>query len=105
MITRTGLSIHLGLITLVDHDGNVPEKDVLQPTMECLSQCVLSGLRRGDVVWRYSPSQLITMLPMTTYENSKRVINRLVLDFRKANKRNDVELRTMVRLVEPVEDG
>ena len=42
---------------------------------------------------------------MTTYENSKRVINRLVLDFRKANKRNDVELRTMVCLVEPVEDG
>ena len=105
MISRTGLSIHLGLITLVDHDGNVPEKDVLQPTMERLSQCVLSGLRRGDVVWRYSPSQLVMMLPMTTYENSKRVINRLVLDFRKANKRNDVELRTMVCLVEPVSDS
>lgn len=104
MIMRTGLSIHLGLITLVDHDGNVPEKEILQPSMERLTDCTLTGLRRGDIVWRYSPSQLVMMLPMTTYENCKRVINRLVLDFRKANKRNDVELRTMVCLVEPVED-
>lgn len=105
MITRTGLSIHLGLITMVDRDGGVPEKDTLCPTMERLTECVLSGLRRGDIVWRCSPSQLVTMLPMTTYENCKRVINRLVLDFRKTNKRNDVELRTMICMVEPVEEG
>ncbi len=105
MITRTGLSIHLGMITLVDHEGNIPAKEVLQPTMQRLTECVLGGLRRGDIVWRYSPSQIVVMLPMATYENSKKVINRLVLDFRKANKRNDVELRTMVCLVEPVDEG
>lgn len=103
MIMRTGFSIHIGLITMTDRQGNVPPSNVIQPMMETLRESVTGSLRKGDVVWRYNSAQLVVMLPMTTYESAEMVMNRLLANFRKVNKRNDIELRTMLCLVEPVE--
>ncbi len=103
LIMRTGFSIHIGLITMTDRQGNVPPSHVVQPMMEVLRETVTSSLRKGDVVWRYNSAQLVIMLPMTTYESAEMVMDRLLFNFRKVNKRNDIELRTMLCVVEPVE--
>ena len=103
LIMRTGFSIHIGLITMTDRRGSVPPASVVQPMMELLRESVTGSLRKGDVVWRYNSAQLVIMLPMTTYESAEMVMNRLLLNFRKVNKRSDIELRTMLCVVEPVE--
>ena len=98
---RAGVSACLGLITLTDPAGGIPNKEVLQPAKEQLTQCALSNLQRDDVVSKYSSSQLIVMFPMTDCETGKNMLEHLSQEFRKVNKRTDIELRTAVCQVEP----
>jgi GGDEF domain-containing protein len=42
--------------------------------MDKLSACVKNTLRRGDVFARYSVSQFVIMLPLTTVENAEMVL-------------------------------
>jgi DNA-binding SARP family transcriptional activator len=101
MLERTGLSIHLAMITAIDREGQMPSMMTLQQMMPILIDCATKGLRQGDIVWRYSLSQLVMMLPMTTYESSLSVVGRLMGQFRANTKFPGVELRTTVCAMEP----
>jgi len=97
--SRTGTSIHLGLITVTMSDGSVPALAVLNNSMDVLLQVLVNGLRRGDEVSRYSDAQYVLMLPGANFEDSQMVMNRITTAFRK-HKYIPVKLNCKVRQLE-----
>jgi DNA-binding SARP family transcriptional activator len=102
MLERTGLSIHLAMITALDRMGQPPAARILQQLMPTMIDVVTRGLRQGDVVWRFSRSQLVMMLPMTTYEDCVTVVSRLLKNFRESTRFMAIDLRMTVCAMEPV---
>lgn len=87
-VSRTGKPIHICLMTVSPRPGEKPmQTKALNATMDKLATCVKTTLRRGDVFARYSVSQFVIMLPMTTVENAEMVLNRIVKRFHAANPR------------------
>jgi GGDEF domain-containing protein len=64
-----------------------------------LLQVLVNGLRRGDVVSRYSDAQYVLMLPGANFEDSQMVMNRITAAFRK-HKYIPVKLNCKVRQLE-----
>lgn len=87
-VSRTGKPIHICLLTVSPKAGEKPlPTKALNATMDKLAECVKTTLRRGDVFARYSVSQFVIMLPMTTVENAEMVLSRIVKRFHAANPR------------------
>jgi len=78
---RTGETVCLGLLTVTDEKNNLPPLKTLTAYMEKLQSCVKKTLRENDVFARYSVSQFILMLPLTTFENADKALKRVVKAF------------------------
>jgi len=53
--------------------------------MDKLEKIIVSSLRKGDVVSRFSPTQFVLLLPLS-YENGEKVVARLLDRFRQEYK-------------------
>ncbi len=100
-VARSGMSIYICLITATDRRGNQLEGKALNTTMTRLASCVRESLRRGDVYSRYSPSQFIMMLPSVTYEDSRRIIERIFNKYRSKYSLGDLSLNYNMEPLEP----
>lgn len=98
---RTGQSIHVGLLTLTDQNGDVPDEAVLKGAKEKLKDCIIYSLRKGDAVASYSPAQFVITLPLTTYENGEMVLRRISERFRAAYGSSRVKVSTRINQVDP----
>lgn len=86
LIGRLGICSHLCLITLTDnsktHEERENNKTLCEKTMQKIQKALLSGLRIGDVISRFSINQYVVLLPACNYENSVQVINRVLRKIR-----------------------
>lgn len=76
-IERTGEPFHLLLCTITDKKGELLEAKVQAQAMEEFKNAVATTLRKGDVFSRYSASQYVIMLPDISFENGRKVANRI----------------------------
>ena len=97
---RNGTCVHLALITVSLPGGGMPELGVLNTTMDQLLEILINGLRRGDVVARYSGAQYVVMLPSANYEDATMVMERIVSSFYRQHRRNFLKLSCRVRELE-----
>lgn len=102
---RIGQSIHVGLITISDPNGDVPEEKPLKSAMQQLKNCIITSLRKGDVVSTYCDAQYVLILPMTSFENGEMVLRRITDKFRRVYRRTDVVVSTRLNAIVPVEAG
>ena len=100
-IVRSGDVIHIALMSLRSEDGKPLPRRSLDRAMENLQSLVVAGLRQGDVVTRYSASQLIIMLPQANYENSCAVCKRLVKAFCRQYPHSPAQVHFSVHPLEP----
>lgn len=100
VISRTGQSVFIVLFTLSSTDGNPPALNTAKAAVEKLKTAIKVTLRKGDAVTSYSASQFIVMLPMISYENAQRVINRIIKKFRFEYRKNDVIATTKISPLE-----
>ena len=94
-IERTGIAEYILLFSLSRYrkPGSEPLKDyVIEEGMKLLEQVLCSGLRIGDVVSRYSESQIMALLPTCTYESSIRVAERLLKKYLSQCKERSLEV-------------
>ncbi|NLT57519.1 MAG: SARP family transcriptional regulator [Clostridiales bacterium] len=84
---RYGMSVFIGLITVVNPSGEVPPLELLNPTMDQLLGIIKASLRKGDAVARYSGAQYVLMLPALTFEDGRVVIERIVSNFYRRYKK------------------
>ena len=94
---RSGNCVHLALITVTLPGGGIPELNVLNTTMDRLLDVIVSCLRRGDVVARYSGAQYVILLPAANFEDSTMVMERIVSTFNRQYRRNFLKLVYRIR--------
>lgn len=113
LASRTGMSIHIVLFTLLLWDGRAPELDKLNDAMDALYGEIQQNLRRVDIFTRYSNAQYLLMLPRANYEDSVMVSKRIVDAFAKltrfrklrlVNKIQQLELGQNIPAMTPKED-
>lgn len=88
---RYGVALYLSLITLVPYvkagESNDVDLKLFNDGMTALQAALMSVLRNGDVVARYSSSQFIVMLPQCTDEAARKVMERVQEHFYRQNKK------------------
>jgi DNA-binding SARP family transcriptional activator len=97
---RSGMSVHIGLITVALPGGGVPPLGVLNITMDQLLEVLVQNLRRGDVISKYSGAQYVVMLPSANFEDSSMVMDRIVNAFYRQYRRNFLKLSCKIRELE-----
>lgn len=82
-ISRLGFPVHIALINLEVQKGkgNGDPNAMLERGMAQMKACILSTLRTGDVVARYSRTQFVVLLPACQYETGEAVMNRIFAKF------------------------
>lgn len=104
-IIRSGDVIHIGLLSMHGADGKALARRSLDIAMENLQELVIGSLRQGDVVTRYSASQLIVMLPQANYENSCAVCQRIIKAFYRQYPHSPADIHFSVHPLEPALPG
>ena len=104
-IIRSGEVIHIALLSLHSADDEPLARRSLDRAMENLQALTISNLRQGDVVTRYSASQLIIMLPQANYENSRMVCQRITKAFCRQYPHSPAQVRFSVHPLEPTIPG
>ena len=100
LATRTGMSIHIVLFTLLLWDGRTPELDKLNDAMDALFGEIQQNLRRVDIFSRYSNAQYLLMLPRANYEDSTMVSKRIVDAFAKLTRFRKLRLVSKIQQLE-----
>lgn len=97
---RSGQCVHIVLVTVAMPDGTQPALKLLNVTMDQLLSALRGNLRSGDVISRYSASQYVVMLPCTTQEDSRKIMERIVSVFYRQHRHNFLKINYKVREVE-----
>ncbi len=100
---RSGQSVFLGLLTLMDSQENEPDLKQRAKIMEFLHEMIKTSLRKGDVYSRFSSTQYVLMLPTLTLENCEMVVDRIIRRYKQAYRSKSHELVASVRPLIPVE--
>lgn len=98
---RSGESIHIALVTIINDQGQIPELDSLGHTPDNVLKVLRSCLRRGDVVSKYSGAQFLLMLPQTSSDNCAKIIRRIDSAFRRQHRTTPFLLNCKIRELRP----
>lgn len=80
---RTGMSIYMQLVTLVDYEGKAfSNQEKLKTRSAELKECISRSLRRGDVFTRYSSCQYLILLIACDREGCQVVAKRIRANYK-----------------------
>ena len=99
-VARSGRMVHVCLISVNAKNGGALTKKTRNAAMQRLSESIKNSLRRGDICSRYSVSQYIILLPLTSYRNSEFVLERIIHKFQRENPCLSVSITYSLRRVE-----
>lgn len=102
-VSRIGLPVFIGLITVTSEGGRKPHTKSLTAAMDKLQTKILNSLRRGDVVSRYSSSQFVLLLSALTFEDGEMVINRIINSFTRTDHRSWMSIGYKLQEIELVD--
>ena len=97
---RNGTCVHVALLTVSLPDGSMPALKQLNITMDQLLVALQTQLRSGDVVSRYSAVQYVVMLPAANFEDSQKVMERIVAAFYRQHRHNFLKITYKIRELE-----
>ncbi|MFR5048450.1 MAG: BTAD domain-containing putative transcriptional regulator [Faecalispora sporosphaeroides] len=102
-LTRTGQSIIVALMTLMDDNGMIVNGSEAVSAVNLFREVIVHNLRKGDAVAAYSSSQFILMLPLTNLENAEGIMQRITRKFETSYKKKDLKIIFTLRPIEPLE--
>ncbi|MEG0321965.1 MAG: diguanylate cyclase, partial [Oscillospiraceae bacterium] len=100
-ISRSGMAVHIGLFSLASSSGCKLPKRSLDRCMDNLGELICQSLRRGDVAARCSVSQFILLLPQANFENSQKVLGRILKQFNRQYPHSPAVLSFSVQPLDP----
>lgn len=98
---RSGQVVFIGLMTVTDAKGDIPERGKLNRVMDELLEIIRASLRKGDVASRFSATQYVVMLPSLTYENGQMVLGRISKRYKAAYRNRGVQIHVSLQPLEP----
>lgn len=101
-IARTGDSIYLCLFTITELDGEKLKASLLSKVMDEFQGSIIQSLRNGDVFSRFSINQYILLLPASSFEDGKKVLKRIVVNYNKEHARKNVKITYNLQAIAPL---
>lgn len=101
MAERFGQSVFVVLLTFEPSQRNTQPEIAM--AMRALKDALRAGLRKSDVVARFSHTQYILMLPSLTFENGQKVVRRIVDKFEAQNNHPPIRLSIALHPISPIE--
>lgn len=105
-LERTGLRVHMILLSLTDRCGTFVALDDREYLMEKLRESLCGSLRSSDIYTQYSSCQFLAMLPGAVRENMSVVTARIQNSFRiRVPDREDLVLSFSFYPLQPMTTG
>ncbi|MBQ9157589.1 MAG: winged helix-turn-helix domain-containing protein [Eubacterium sp.] len=93
---RDNIPVSIVLLSLYVNGGELT-REMSDPVMGKLEEILLSSLRQGDIISKYSPSQYITMLGGCSREQTEVIMQRICAEFYRKNRNNKFILQYSAR--------
>ncbi|MCL1875771.1 MAG: diguanylate cyclase [Synergistaceae bacterium] len=100
---RLMLPVFLGKVTLTSDEKKDLTKAELEQEMKTVLRILLSNLRKGDIICRYSPNQFLMMLTTTKNTNLKQGMQRIDSLFRQESDVSQTQLEIEIIPLKDVE--
>ncbi len=104
MVARSGNAVHIALLSVSGGLTKSLSRRSLELAMDNLEESIRTGLRKGDVISRCSPSQFLILLPQANFEDSCMVCQRLLRGFFRKYPHSPAAVDFTVYPLEPVEN-
>ncbi|MBE6631813.1 MAG: hypothetical protein E7623_03845 [Ruminococcaceae bacterium] len=104
LIARSGNAVHIALISVKSKNGDKLTRRILDNAMESLTEHLRRSLRKGDIISKCSPAQLIIMLPNANFENSCMVCKRVIKAYEKLKPHSTVKIDFSVQPMDSREE-
>lgn len=98
---RDGKPIHICLINADGKEGEALSPQKQDTVMRRLCSCIKKNLREGDIFSRYSVSQFILLLPLASYKDSEKVLERVIKKYRHDNPHSPAAVSCSLQTIEP----
>lgn len=95
----------IALLTISDVYQKEPDPKLIAKAMTQFLECVRMSLRRGDMIARYSATQVVIMLPTATTEMGEAVCERVKRNFKREYPKTKVIISHSLRPIESVESS
>ena len=95
---RTGCHVHIALLSISKNSEKQNSKTI-NTVMDNMKSILNENLRKGDVVSRYSGSQYIIMLPLTSQKNAVSIMERIIYKFKICYKAS-VQITYKIELID-----
>lgn len=99
---RSGDSVYLCLLTVRDRNGEILKPEIQTRAMERLQTALEYSIRACDAYSRYSVSQLLLLLCSATYEDSRKVAERILSAYSRSYTRKDVKVTFSLEALVPI---
>ncbi len=104
MVVRSGNAVHIALLSLSGDRGKELARRSLDLAMDNIEELIRTNLRKGDVITRCSPSQILIMLPQANFENSEMVCKRILRAFSQKYPHSPAVVEYVIYPLEPAGD-
>jgi DNA-binding SARP family transcriptional activator len=94
---RSGQVVFMAMLTLARVKNRSQDNKILKKAMESLIDMLVKTLRKGDVVSKWNETQVLVILPGTTFEQADRVITRIIKKHEMNFKSKDVTVKTLLQ--------
>ena len=98
---RESRPVHICLINADGKEGEALSPQKQDTVMRRLGSCIRNNLREGDIFSRYSVSQFILLLPLASYKDSEKVLERLTKRYRRDNPHSPAAVSYLLQTIEP----
>lgn len=92
-LDRVQDTLFIGLLTLINSKGGDLTGDACENAMDCARQALVTSLRKGDTIARYSRTQYVIMLSSLSMDDCEIVMNKIFKRFYQLSRSGAVQLR------------
>jgi len=94
---RTGKVVFMAMLTIVRTKNRTNDSKILKKAMGMLLDMLIQDLRKGDVVSKWSESQIFVLLPGPTLEQANMVLARLLNKYELSYPSKSINIETLLQ--------
>ncbi len=100
-LERSGGTMFMAVMNIESTARKAIKPERLDTIMKCVIDICCKSLRRGDVISRYSPNQVVLLLPMVNVEDGNLVMDRIIKTYKREYPKVNIDITYDIRAVNP----
>lgn len=100
---RNGKSVYLILLNFAKSDNTIFKNFELKDIADICELGLINSLRKDDIVTRYNRTEYLILLSNINYENTEKVLQKLILKIKKVSIKNNLKITYQLETLDPIE--